>query len=316
MEKHLKEKEEALKENERKLKERIEELETENIEFKLEMLAQHDSSKDSISTDQKKENMQKSSVCKGKPICIICQEKFSNKAQLKAHISKKHKCASPNSCPYCYKHFKTKKSLNNHIDSAHYDCKSIVNKEQCEHCQQKFGTTVELESHMEKCNHKASVTYGLKVQSKSTQSKGDHKAYEKRKQDTKLDKDDINKHQCQVCKSLFATKSILVKHVMLDHSDFERPEQKVIELPVSKCRRQPKQQDAKEKSVDESNVQSQSIKVQDKQYKCALCTKSFDTKIQRIAHIGDAHKELRRAKHASTKQSHPEMHCLHAIIAD
>ena len=180
---------------------------------------------------------------------------LGDKAELKAHISKKHKHAFPNSCPHCYKDFKTKKSLNNHTDSAHYDHKSIVNKEQCEHCQQKFGTIDELESHMEKCNHKASVIFGLQVQLKPTQSKGDHKAYEKKKQDTKLDKDDINKHECQDCKSLFSTKHILVKHVMLDHADFECPEQNVIELPVSKHREQPKQKDAK-KSVDKRNFQS------------------------------------------------------------
>ena len=106
MERRLKEKEEAAKQKEQQLQARIDQLETKNVEFKLEMLAQQDSS-----DDQKKENYPKSVACKGKPICIFCQEKFNIRAELKAHIGKMHKQSSANSCPPCYKDFKSKKSL-------------------------------------------------------------------------------------------------------------------------------------------------------------------------------------------------------------
>ena len=86
LERRLKEKEEAAKQKEQQLQARVDQLETENIEFKLEMLAQQGSS-----DDQKKENYPKSVACKGKLICIIYQEKYNTKAELKAHIGKKHK---------------------------------------------------------------------------------------------------------------------------------------------------------------------------------------------------------------------------------
>ena len=46
LERRLKEKEDAAKEKEKQLQAQIDKLETENIEFKLDMLAQHDSSDD------------------------------------------------------------------------------------------------------------------------------------------------------------------------------------------------------------------------------------------------------------------------------
>ena len=51
MERRLKEKEDAAKEKQKQLQSQIDQMETENIEFKLEMLAQHNSS-----DDQEKEN--------------------------------------------------------------------------------------------------------------------------------------------------------------------------------------------------------------------------------------------------------------------
>ena len=291
LEKQLKEKEESAKEIEKQLQARIDELEAENIEFKLDALAQHDSSKESISDDQTKEN---TPGCKGKLICIICQEKFTNKAELKAHISKKHKWSSQNSCPHCYKDFRSKKSLNIHIDSAHFDDKSIVNKEQCDHCQQKFGTTDELETHMEKCYHKASVTNG---------SQGNHKwndkaleKYTGKKSNERQPNSEKAKHQCEICNAIFPRNQILVKHITLDHPEAQLPEQSVIELPVPTCKRQPKKKNAQQKLIEDDITESKQSKADCKKYKCALCSASSDTKIKRIAHIGDEHKGAQKGK--------------------
>ena len=243
LERRLKEKEEALKLKEKQLQARIEELETENIEFKLEMLAQHDASDNSMNDDQEKEYTPKSPVRKGKPICIICHEKFTMKAELKAHISKKHKQSLPNSCPHCYKDFKTKKSLNNHIDSAHYDWKSIVNKEQCDHCEQKFGTTEELEAHMDNCHHKVSVTDGSEANHKHTEKGIDTKIKQKEDEEKNAKarqsvKDSVpRKHKCDLCSDSFDTKCLLVKHLTLDHPDADLPEQTVVELSLPTHRR-------------------------------------------------------------------------------
>ena len=210
LERRSKAKEGALKEKEKQLQAQIEELERENIEFNLEMLAQHDSSKDSMNDEQNKENTQKSLVHKGKPICIICQAKFSTKAELKAHIAKKHKQSSPNSCPYCYKDFKTKKSLNNHIDSAHYDWKSIINKEEYDCCQQRFGTSEELEAHM-KCHSKA-TEINRKPRDKviSTEMKQKEDKNSKARQ---TDKDTFErKHKCDLSSQSFNTNRILEAH--------------------------------------------------------------------------------------------------------
>ena len=119
--------------------------------------------------------------------------------------------------------------MNIHIDSAHFDDKSIVNKEQCDHCQQKFGTTDELETHMEKCYHKASVTNG---------SQGNHKwndkaleKYTGKKSNERQPNSEKAKHQCEICNAIFPRNQILVKHITLDHPEAQLPEQSVIELP-------------------------------------------------------------------------------------
>ena len=289
LKRRLKAKEEALKEKEKQLQARIEELETENIEFKLEMLAQHDSSKDSMNDEQNKENTQKSLVHKGKPICIICQAKFSMKAELKAHISKKHKQSLPNSCPYCYKDFKTKKSLNNQIDSTHYDWKSIINKEECDHCQQRFGTSEELEAHM-KCHLKTTEIYQKprdKAISIEMKQKEDEDKNAKARQ---TDKDPFErKHKCDLCSQSFNTNRILVKHITLHHPDVDLPQQTAVELPLARCRGQPKDKCVKDKNERGKTDKHDKAEVPSKKYKCALCEHSFDTKIKRIMHIVHAH---------------------------
>ena len=151
-------------------------------------------------------------------------------AELKAHIAKKHKQSLANSCPHCNEDFKSKKSLNIHIDSAHYDWKSIVNKEQCDHCQQKFETSDELEAHMQKCNRKASVTNTSQVNGKPQDKAIDNTSIN----DQKSKDNKSKKHQCEVCHVVFPTKCLLIKHVTLVHPEAQIPDQSVVELPLPK----------------------------------------------------------------------------------
>ena len=82
---------------------------------------------------------------KGKPVCIICHVKCSNREELKKHIQSKHKKKMETTCPHSYLECKTCNRLNMHIDEKHYHHKSIVNKEKCPKCNMKFGTPDELE---------------------------------------------------------------------------------------------------------------------------------------------------------------------------
>ena len=95
---------------------------------------------------------------------------------------------------------------------------------------------------------------------------------------------------------MFPTKHVLIKHVTLDHPDAQIPDQSVVELLLPKFRRQLKEKHTEEKSLEVTLKKSEQSKVDAKKYKCTLCSKSFDTKSERIAHIGDAHKGTQKSK--------------------
>ena len=99
-----------------------------------------------------------------------------------------------------------------------------------------------------------------------------------------------------MCHVVFPTKHILIKYVTLDHPEPQIPDQSVVELPLPKCRRQPKRKRTQEKSLEVNIEESEQSKVDAKKFKCALCSESFDTKIKRISHIGDAHKGAQKGK--------------------
>ena len=135
----MKEKEKMEKDKE-EMQKWIEQLEQENLDFKLELLAEE--------KILKIPKAKPAAQDKGKPVCIICHVKCSNKEELKKHIESKHKKKTETTCPQCYIECKTCKRLNMHIDEKHYDRKSIVNKEKCPKCNKKFGTPDELEDHI------------------------------------------------------------------------------------------------------------------------------------------------------------------------
>ena len=170
-----------------------------------------------------------------------------------------------------------------------------MNKEQCNHCQQKFGTIDELEAHIEKCNRKGSVSNISQVNDKPDKKVIDNSSKEE-DHDTKSKDKESKKHQCEVCHVLFPAKSILIKHVTLDHPDAQIPEQSILELPLSKRRRQQKKKGRQEKIPQVNIEDTEQSKIDAKKYKCALCSQSFYTKIKRIAHIRDAHKGTQKSK--------------------
>ena len=152
-----------------------------------------------------------------------------------------------------------------HIDSTHYDQKSIVNKEQCDRCQQKFGTSDELETHMGKCNRKASVSNTSQVNHKPNDKPIDNTSKEENN-DAKSKDNESKKHQCEVCHAVFPTKHILIKHVTLDHPDAEMPDQEVVELPLPRHKRQPKEKGTQEKHPEVNIQGTEQSKVEAKKY--------------------------------------------------
>ena len=170
--------------------------------------------------------------------------------------------------------------MNNHIDSAHYDWKSIINKEQCDHCQQRFGTSEELEAHM-KCHRKATeiickpTDKGINTEMKQKEDE------DKNAKARQTDKDTFErKHKCYLCSQSFNTNHILVKHITLHHPDADLSRKTTV----------------KDKNERGKTDKHEKAEVPSKKYKCALYEHLFDTKIQRITHIGHAHKGAQKGK--------------------
>ena len=90
--------------------------------------------------------------------------------------------------------------------------------------------------------------------------------------DCKSKDSDSEKHQCEVCHVVFPTKCILIKHVTLDHPEAQIPDQSVLELPLPKCRRQPKEKGKQEKSPEVNTEETEQLKVDAKKYTCDLCS--------------------------------------------
>ena len=250
-EKMLKDREQMQKDKE-EMQKCIEELENENLDFKLELLAED--------KELKAPKAKPTAHGKGKPVCIICHVKCSNKEELKKQIQSKHKKKMETTCPHCYLECKR---LNMHIDDKHYDCKSIINKEKCPKCNMKFGTPDELEDHIaaghptdRKRKHQSSkgdsskkdesklAADAMKADStnkdsskqnpkmnsnitpKDEQGKSEKENLEKEKntEDKSKESSDKNvleqrRNLCKSCQCSFPTKKLLHKHITLLHPD-------------------------------------------------------------------------------------------------
>ena len=92
------------------------------------------------------------SVHEGKKpyLCLLCNQKFSQKSKLKGHVARIHDGNKPFSCESCGQVFTNKRNMKLHVASSH---EGLVKPSfQCPQCPKKFKQNRSLISHSLKHN--------------------------------------------------------------------------------------------------------------------------------------------------------------------
>ena len=205
--------------------------------------------------------------------CEICNHKCGTKMGLYSHIRKIHegKTEPVVNCPVCGKDFKGKRSLELHIQTVHEKKKPFS----CDICGSRFGQRSSLRK------HKKNKLYNSEDMCKKDPNKPDTFKEERERGDK----------SCPVCKEVFESFSLKVKHVAAMH-----PERKIFNcsfcdkkfLKLTSLKRNLGKQHEKEHGP---GVYSSIPAPKGSQRRCPICNGIFKSSSEKMKHYISMHPE-------------------------